>query len=214
MRGDIINLNDENRQTAWKIVGPLLQEIKRAKGIYNISVAGESGAGKSIIAAAIAEQLENEGIKVKIFQQDDYFRLPPFSNDKKRRADLMWVGTDEVDLNLIDQHLKAAKEGSKTIEKPLVIYPENRITTEIFDMSGIKVCIAEGTYTSLLKNIDKRIFIARDRFDTMEDRHKRGREVMDTFIEEVLEIEHQIISRHKNKADIIIDKYFHVHFVK
>ncbi len=214
MKGDIINLNDENRQTALNIVEPLLSEIKKTKGIYNISVAGESGAGKSIIATAIAEQLENEGINVKIFQQDDYFRLPPFSNDKKRRADLMWVGTDEVNLNLIDQHLKAAKEGSKTIEKPLVIYPENRITTEVFDMSGIKVCIAEGTYTSLLKNIDKRIFIDRDHFDTIEDRHKRGREVMDPFIEEVLEIEHEIISKHKDKADIIIDKYFYVHFVK
>jgi uridine kinase len=214
MRGDIINLNDENRKTAWNIVEPLLHEINKTKGIYNISVAGESGAGKSIIATAIAEQLENKGIKVKIFQQDDYFRLPPFSNDKKRRDDLMWVGTDEVDLNLIDQHLKAAKDGSKTIEKPLVIYPENRITKEVFDMSGIKVCIAEGTYTSLLKNIDKRIFIDRDRFDTMEDRHKRGREVMDTFIEKVLEIEHKIISRHKDKADIIIDKNFRVHFVK
>ncbi len=214
MKGDIINLNDKNRQTARDIVEPLLYEIKKAKGIYNISVAGESGAGKSIIATAIAEQFENEGIKVKIFQQDDYFCLPPFSNDKKRRADLMWVGTDEVNLNLIDQHLKAAKEGSKTIEKPLVIYPENRITTEVFDMAGIKVCIAEGTYTSLLKNIDKRIFIDRDRFDTMEDRHKRGREVMDPFIEEVLEIEHEIISKHKDKADIIVDKFFHVHFVK
>ncbi len=126
----------------------------------------------------------------------------------------MWVGTDEVNLNLIDQHLKAAKKGSKTIEKPLVIYPENRITTEVFDMSGIKVCIAEGTYTSLLKNIDKRIFIDRDRFDTIEDRHKRGREIVDAFIEEVLEIEHEIISKHKYKADIIIDKYFNVHFVK
>ena len=214
MKGDVINLNDENRQTAWDIVEPLLYEIKKAKGIYNISVAGESGAGKSIIAAAIAEQLENDGIKVKIFQQDDYFRLPPFSNDTKRRANLMWVGTDEVNLSLIDQHLKEAKEGIKTIEKPLVIYPENRITTEVFDMTGIKVCIAEGTYTSLLKNIDKHIFIDRDRFDTMEDRHKRGREVMDTFIEKVLEIEHDIISKHKDKADIIIDKYFHVHFVK
>ena len=214
MRGDIINLNDENRKTAWNIVEPLLHEINKTKRIYNISVAGESGAGKSIIATAIAEQLGNEGIKVKIFQQDDYFRLPPFSNDKKRRDDLMWVGTDEVDLNLIDQHLKAAKEGSKTIEKPLVIYPENRITTEVFDMTGIKVCIAEGTYTSLLKNIDKRIFIDRDRFDTMEDRHRRGREVMDPFIEEVLEIEHEIISKHKDKADIIVDKYFQVHFVK
>jgi len=214
MKGDVINLNDENRQTAWNIVEPLLPEIKKTKGIYNISVAGESGAGKSIIATAIAEQLENEGVNVKIFQQDDYFRLPPFSNDKKRRAHLMWVGTDEVNLSLIDQHLKAAKEGSKTIEKPLVIYPENRITTEVFDMKGIKVCIAEGTYTSLLKNIDKCIFIDRDRFDTIEDRHKRGREVMDTFIEEVLEIEHKIISKHKVKADIIIDKYFNVHFVK
>jgi len=214
MRGDIINLNDENLQTAREIVEPLLEEIKETKGIYNISVAGESGAGKSIIATAVAEQLENKQIKVKIFQQDDYFRLPPFSNDKKRRADIMWVGMDEVDLNLIDQHLKAAKEGAKTIEKPLVIYPENRITTEVFDMSGIKVCIAEGTYTSSLKNIDKRIFIDRDRFDTMEDRHKRGREVIDPFIEEVLEIEHEIISKHKENADIIIDKHFHVHFVK
>ncbi len=214
MKGDIINLDDKNRQTARIVVDPLLQEIKETKGIYNISVAGESGAGKSIIATAIAEQLENDGIKVKVFQQDDYFRLPPFSNDTKRRSDLKWVGTAEVNLSLIDEHLKAAKEGVKTIEKPLVIYPENRITTEVFDMRGIKVCIAEGTYTSLLKNIDKRIFIDRDRFDTMEDRHKRGREVMDTFIEEVLEIEHEIISEHKGKADIIIDKYFHVHFVK
>ena len=54
MRGDIINLNDENRKTAWNIVEPLLHEINKTKGIYNISVAGESGAGKSIIATAIA----------------------------------------------------------------------------------------------------------------------------------------------------------------
>lgn len=214
MKGDIINLNDEYRQTARNIVEPLLLEIRKTKGVFNISVAGESGAGKSITAAAIAEQLENHDIKVKIFQQDDYFRLPPFSNDTKRREDLMWVGTGEVRLHLIDQHLEAAKEGCKIIEKPLVIYPENRITTEVFDMTGIKVCIAEGTYTSLLKNIDKRIFIDRDHFDTMKDRYKRGREVIDPFIEKVLKIEHNIISKYKDSADIIIDKAFNVHFVK
>ncbi len=214
MKGDIINLNDDYRQTARKIVEPLLSEIRKTNGVFNISVAGESGAGKSITAAAIAEQLEKFGIKVKIFQQDDYFRLPPFSNDKKRRTNLKWVGIEEVRLDLIDQHLKAAKKGSETIEKPLVIYPENRIITEVFDMTGIKVCLAEGTYTSLLKNIDKRIFIDRDYNDTMEDRHKRGREMIDPFIEEVLEIEHNIISKHKALSDIIIDKAFYVHFVK
>jgi len=213
MKGDIINLNNEYRQTARNIVEPLLSEIRKTNGVFNISVAGESGAGKSITAAAIAEQLENHDIKVRIFQQDDYFRLPPFSNDKTRRANLLWVGTGEVRLDLLDEHLKASKEGSKAIEKPLVIYPENRITTEVFDMNGIKVCIAEGTYSSLLKNIDKRIFIDRDRFDTMEDRHKRGRDLMDPFIEEVLEIEHEIINKHKVYADIIIDKTFNVHFL-
>ncbi len=214
MKGDIINLNDEYRSTAKKIVAPLINEIKNNKITYTFSVAGESGAGKSISAAAIAEQLEKEGFSVKIFQQDDYFFLPPFTNDQKRRKELQWVGTNEVDMALIDNHLLAAKEGAQYIEKPLVIYGENKITTETFDMTGVNVCIAEGTYTSLLKNVDKRIFIDRNFFDTHNDRMNRARDVIDPFTEKVLEIEHHIISRHKDKADIIIDKIFDVHFVK
>ena len=214
MEGDIINLNDEYRSTAKKIVAPLIEEIENCQTIYTFSVAGESGAGKSITAAAIAEQLELAGFSVKVFQQDDYFFLPPFTNDQKRRKDLEWVGTKEVDLALIDEHLKAAKDGVKTIKKPLVIYGKNKITSEVFDMKGVNVCIAEGTYTSLLKNVDKRIFIDRDFFDTHNDRKKRGRDLIDPFTEKVLEIEHQIISRHKSKADIILDKNFEVHFVK
>lgn len=214
MEGDIINLNDEYRQTARNIVEPLLSEIRKTNGIFNISVAGESGAGKSITAAVIAEQLENNDIKVKIFQQDDYFRLPPLSNDQERRKNIAWVGTNEVNLSLLDQHLTEAKQGKEIIEKPLTIYAENKITTEVFDMTGIKVCIAEGTYTSLLKNVDRLIFIDRNYKDTYTDRHKRGRDASDSFIEKVLEIEHSIIHKHKALADIIIDKSFNVHFIK
>ena len=214
MEGDVINLNDEHRSTAKKIVTPLIEEIKNHKTVYTFSVAGESGAGKSIMAAAIAEQLEQAGFSVKIFQQDDYFFLPPYTNDQKRRKDIMWVGTKEVDLARIDLHLKAAKEGAATIDKPLVIYGKNRITTEVFNMKGVNVCIAEGTYTSLLENIDKRIFIDRDYYDTHNDRKKRARDVIDPFTEKVLEIEHQIIKQHKEKANIILDKNFEVHFVK
>lgn len=214
MKGDIINLNDEHRQTASKIVEPLIDEIKRSKELYVFSVAGESGAGKSISAAAIAEQLEQAGLLVKVFQQDDYFFLPPFTNDQKRRQELSWVGTQEVNLELIDQQLLAAKNGEQMIEKPLVIYQENKIVTEEFDMTDVRVCIAEGTYTSLLQHVDKRIFIDRKYFETHQDRKKRARDVMDPFTEQVLEIEHEIISRHKAFADIIIDKEFNVHFVK
>lgn len=211
MKGDIINLNDEYRNTAKKLAGPLIKEIKNYKNIYTFSVAGESGAGKSITAAAIAEFLEHEGFNVKIFQQDDYFYLPPFANDQKRRKDLKWVGPQEINLSLLDQHLKEAKLGVAEIIKPLVIYSENKITREIFDMKKVQVCIAEGTYTSLLKNINKRIFIDRNYKDTFNDRKNRARDKMDPFNEDVLKIEHQIIQQHKQMADIILDNNFNAH---
>ena len=105
--------------------------------------------------------------------------------------DISWVGTQEVNLKLIDQQLLDAKNGVQFIKKPLVIYKENKIITEEFDMTDVRVCIAEGTYTSLLKNVDKRIFIDRNYFETHQDRKKRARDVMDPFTEQVLEIEHR-----------------------
>ena len=73
--------------------------------------------------------------------------------------------------------------------------------------------IAEGTYTSLLQQVDRRVFIARNRLDTMEHRMKRGREDFDPFIEQVLEIEHEIISQHLALADVVITRDYDVEFV-
>jgi uridine kinase len=75
------------------------------------------------------------------------------------------------------------------------------------------VVIAEGVYTSLCENVDRRIFIARNRLETMEHRMKRGREEFDHFIEKVLETEHEIISQHRPLADVIITKEYDVEFV-
>ena len=72
--------------------------------------------------------------------------------------------------------------------------------------------VAEGTYTSLLKNVDTRVFIARNRLDTLEHRKKRnrGKEVGDPFIENILKIEHKIIAGHKQLADFVITKEYDV----
>ncbi len=212
MKGDIINITDENILLATKIVKPLFNEIINSNQPFVISVAGESGAGKSITAAAIAETLKEKKLLVKIFQQDDYFYLPPFTNDKRRREDIEWVGLKEVNLKLLDKNLYQAKKGVIKIEKPLIIYKENKIIKEVFDMTGVHVCVVEGTYTSLLKNVDKRIFIDRDYNETFNDRKNRARDKMDSFTEQVLEIEHQIIHNQKFMADIILDKNFKVHF--
>ena len=75
-------------------------------------------------------------------------------------------------------------------------------------MSEYEVFIAEGTYTTALKNVDARVFIDRDLTDTKKDRAKRAREKQDDFLEQILTIEHRIISAQKKEADIIITKGF------
>jgi uridine kinase len=217
MRGDILILQDYHKRAASEIVSCIIQDIRNKKTRYIITVAGESGSGKSETGKAIEDELGKFGIKTILLGQDDYFVLPPKSNDLKRREDPEWLGPHvEVKLDVLEQNLMDAIQGKKEISKPLVDYNSNTIEDETINLDGIKVLIAEGTYTSLLKHVDTRIFICRNWLDTLELRKKRmrGNEVGDPFIEQVLSIEHKIISGHKQLADILITKDFGVIFVE
>ena len=216
MKGDKLVLQDYHRRAATEIVSHVIQDIRKKKTRYIITVAGESGSGKSETGKAIADELDKFGITSVLLGQDDYFVLPPRSNDAKRREDPEWLGPHvEVKLDVLEQNLVSAIQGEKEIIKPLVDYDSNTIEDEIIHLDGIKVLIAEGTYTSLLKHVDTRIFISRNWLDTLEHRQKRkrGNEVGDPFIEQVLSIEHKIIAGHKQLADILITKDFGVNFV-
>jgi uridine kinase len=213
MKGDKLVLLDYHKQAASEIVSHIIQNIRKKKTRYVITVAGESGSGKSETGKAIADELEKFGIKSALFGQDDYFVLPPKSNDMKRREDPEWLGPHiEVKLEVLEQNLVDAIQGVKEIRKPLVDYDRNTIEDETISLDGIKVLIAEGTYTSLLKHVDTKIFILRNWIETLDLRQKRmrGKEVGDPFIEQVLSIEHKIIAGHKQLADILITKDFTV----
>ena len=213
MEGDIILVGEEHERAAEEIIDRLIEEI-RAKGRrFTITVAGESGSGKSETGQALANALESRDVRAVVLQQDDYYVLPPKFNDAARRANFAWVGTTEVRIDLISEHLAAAQEGAQAITKPLVIYDDNQITEETVSLEGIDVVIAEGVYTSLCDHVDRRVFIARNRLETMQHRMKRGREQFDPFIEEVLKTEHEIISQHRSMADVVITRDYDVEFV-
>lgn len=217
MKGDKLVLLDYHKRAASEIVSRIIQDIRQKKTRYIITVAGESGSGKSETGKAIANELDKSSIKSVLLGQDDYFVLPPKSNDLKRREDPEWLGPHvEVKLDVLEQNLMEAIQGKKEISKPLVDYDSNTIEDETINLDGIKVLIAEGTYTSLLKHVDARIFISRNWLDTLEHRQKRkrGDEVGDPFIEQVLSIEHKIIAGHKQLADILITKDYGVIFVE
>jgi uridine kinase len=207
MKGDSIIVEEHHRKAASGIVPVLLPILQESKQRYTISVAGQSGAGKSETAMAIALALAGHGIESLIFQQDDYFIHPPKTNDATRRADISWVGTQEVKLDLMDAHLAAFLEGVSEIEKPLVDYHSDAIGSEVMEPGSAQVAIADGTYTTLLKEVMCHVFIDRDYLETRAHREKRRRDdsELDPFIDRVLEIEHEIISANKALADIVVN---------
>jgi uridine kinase len=213
MKGDVLVLQDIHRRAAGEIVPRIIDAIRRKRTRYTITVAGESGSGKSETGRAIADELEKHGVRSVVLGQDDYFVLPPRSNDEERRNDPQWLGPHvEVRLDLMEQALVSAIQGKREVTKPLVDYDANTIQEETITLDGIRVLIAEGTYTSLLKHVDTRIFIARNWLDTLEDRHKRnrGKETGDPFTEQVLSMEHKIIAGHKQLADFVITRDYEV----
>lgn len=208
MRGDILIIGDHHRKAAEGLLKLILPDIIAKQGKYLITVAGESGAGKSEIAYALEGLLDKLRIKAHIIQQDDYFVYPPKTNERMRVIDINRVGPQEVKLDLLNENILAIVSGNFKIEKPLVIFEEDRITKELIDLEPYRVVLIDGTYTTLLEHIDCHVFIDRDRNDTREDRLKRNRERQNDYLEDILEIEHNVISRHKEVADIIIDKEF------
>jgi len=210
MKGDKLVIQEAHVEAARRIINMLLPQIIEAQSKFAIAIAGESGSGKSEIAASLSELLSENGVKSIILQQDDYFVYPPKTNAEMRRKDIGHVGLSEVRLSLLNQNLQHIMEGKTEIEKPLVIYDENLITKETVKVEGVKVTIVDGTYATLLKNVHQRIFIDRTYVDTREERKHRAREEQSEYLERVLEIEHGIISSHKALADIIVTSNYGV----
>lgn len=212
MQGDSIVVEAHHRKAASGI-GPLVMPlIEATSGRYTISIAGQSGSGKSETAVALSDALAPHGIACAILQQDDYFVYPPKTNDRTRRKDIGWVGPQEVKLALMDEHLKAFLNGADEVGKPLVDYESDTVSEETMTFGDARVLIAEGTYTTLLEQCRTHVFIDRTYLQTRAHREKRMRDKseLDPFIDQVLEIEHGIISSHKTRAQIIVDADYNV----
>jgi len=211
MIGDKLIIERHHTERAEEICKILNRIIYKG---FTLTVAGESGAGKTELATEIVRLLNERGTRSGLLQQDDYFVFPPKTNHEMRRNNLKQVGTYEVKLDFLDSNLRSFKRNESPIYKPLVIFDEDLITSEEKDIFQLEVLIAEGTYTSLLNFVDFRVFIDRDYKQTLETRRRRARDKFDSFMLDVLEREHQIISQHKKLADVIITSDFETTIVQ
>ena len=205
MNGDKLLISTQHMDRARELCEHILARLVPR---MVITVAGESGAGKSETASELARCLQERGHAAHVLQQDDYFVFPPKTNHEMRRRNIEQVGLFEVKLGLLDSNLRSFKRGETPIYKPLVEYEADAISMVEEDLTGAQILIAEGTYTSTLRFVDLRIFIARSYLDTAAHRTARARDLDEDFVEDVLLREHAIIREHANLADFVIARDF------
>ncbi len=212
MLGDKIVVKPHHTKAAEGVYERIKNKIVGSEARKAITVAGESGSGKSEIASEIARLFkERHGIESVMLHQDDYFVRPPKTNDRARREDINKVGMQEVKMELLNEHIKEVKDGkTEKLVKPLIDYDNDALLEETAEVSSAKIVVAEGTYTTALDSADIHVFIDRTWEDTVEHRKERGRDELDEYTEKILRIEHKIISSHRKKADVIITKNYGV----
>ncbi len=205
MIGDKIIAKPHHKRAARMIFDLISESFAQRRSA--LTIAGESGSGKSEIAHELAELFNTADLNTYVFQQDDYFHYPPKTNHDMRLKNIRNIGMKEVNLALLNRHLEHFKSSpNKPLEKPLVIFEEDKLSRERINPGDYSLAIAEGTYTTCLTGADCHVFIDRTFRDTMQARLERAREKIDEFSEKIMQIEHDIISKHKKMATVIVDK--------
>ena len=206
---------DAGLVVARALVRHLLRDGRLAdRGRCVVGVAGESGSGKSVTALALARALGDAGTPAGVLHQDDYFHLPPRTNHLHRVEDLAaHVGPQEVNLALVAEHVAAFRAGASGLTGPRADHAGNRFLTRPLDFAPLRALVVEGTYVLGLPDLDVRIFLEATWEDTRERRRLRGRDIIDPVIDEILRIEHGIISRQAAVADVVVDREFGVKVV-
>ena len=193
---------------AGKIAEELAREVVQKSPAKVYRVSGESGCGKTTLAKAIVKEFEAQGKKAVLISQDEYFHLPPRQNHNKRVEDFEWIGLGEVDWKLlngvIDQVLDPAVA---VVEVPEMDWELDTKEWKTMDAEEVDVVVIEGTYVLGEKREGEvGIFFEHTYVDTRENRLARNREVVDDFIQRVLEREHGIISALRKDADLVVNK--------
>ncbi|MFM7006330.1 MAG: hypothetical protein ACKOWX_03660 [Flavobacteriales bacterium] len=210
MVGDIIDQSKLNQTAANALLQRFPALLATQRLIF--AVAGESGSGKTHMAAALEFAFKQNGKNTLVLHMDDFFKLPPAQNHQKRLQNIAHVGPQEVDLARLTAVLKAFKDKAKVLQIPQVHYYDDRIEELEVQISDIDVLIIEGTYAFDLAHLDFQLFMSRTFEETRELRktRNRGNEAADPFVEKVLAIEHQLISRKKMNANAFIDYHFNL----
>lgn len=203
MQNDVFHIKDNHIQAAEMVFNEIFEKAEGGKFI--ITIAGEVSSGKTTLAYLLGRMMKMKGIKSKVLDLVDFYKVPPIERRAYREKNgLETIGVDEYDWNKIELTLKSFREG-QSVELPLVDLLTDEVDTIQTDFKNVQVLIISGLYAFSCKDVDYKIFMELTYRETYEAQKYTGKEVMDSFRQKILEKEHKAVQKQKNDADIYID---------
>lgn len=210
MLNDKITVTDKHIVAANVVADEVLKLIKPK---YIIAIGGEVGSGKSTLSFAIAHRLKKEGIKSKIIDLDDFYKIAPHSRKAWRRKNgIESVGPEEYDWDKINEVIDDFQNDRESTMPciDLITDEVDKITTSF---KKIEIIIINGLYATKLNQANFKVFIELTYRETKEAQLFGGKEEMTEFRKQVLEREHLMVQALKPGCqmffdfDALLDKY-------
>ena len=101
MQNDIFHIKEHHIKAAEEIYSVLAEKIGKNKFI--VTVAGEVSSGKTTLAYLLGRMMKMDGIRVKILDLVDFYKVAPLERRAYRKKHgVKSVGVDEYDWEKIE----------------------------------------------------------------------------------------------------------------
>ena len=202
MQNQVITITSKHHAAA-EIIFNKVNEERTPKFI--VTVTGEVGTGKSTISLLLAKLLKEQGIKVKIMDLDNYYKVAPLDRKSWRKKNgVNKVGLDEYNWDKIYANIQDFKNDKKTT-MPLVDMMTDYVDELTTDFKGVDFLIIKGLYSIKCKESKLKVFIELSYEEAINKNLYIPMEITDDFRVQVMKKEQEVVQKLKKDADFFID---------
>ena len=202
MLNDRITVTAKHEQAADVVIEYLADKLSPK---FIITIGGEVGSGKSTLAYALAHKFKKQGVRSKIVDLDDFYKVPPLERKAWRRSNgIESVGPDEYDWGKIIHVINDFYENNVSV-MPCVDLITDYVDEISTNFKGVDIMIINGLYATKISQADLRIFIELTYDETKEAQIFGDKEEMTAFRKQILEREHEMVQGLKKGCDLFFD---------
>ncbi len=206
MLNDLITITPRHENAARMILDRILElRVENPKDKMIITISGEVGTGKSTVSTVLGLMLKKRGIRSKIMDLDDYYKIPPLERRIWRlKNGIESIGYDEYDWDRVKKNISDFKE-SKSSVMPCVDLITRYIDELTTNFKDVHVLIINGLYSLKVDDADLKVFIEMTYDETRDAQKYSQKEDLDAYRLQVMQREHKVVQSLKSNAEYFVD---------